>query len=180
MRKGISLVALVITIIVLIILTAAVFLTGGNVPKNAELSVFLSDVGNVQDAVTLKIANNLAEKYSKADGEDKDNYSKFTGIVTENSTVVVANDATAKGEAGTINGVKVWKIDNTADLGLSIPAGELGKYAIDANGGVYYWNNGAGKLIDNVTYYRNALMVSGTVSDSTTSVSAVTSISSAE
>ncbi|MDD4066563.1 MAG: hypothetical protein PHH22_01135 [Clostridia bacterium] len=50
MKKGISLVALIITIIVLIILTAAVVITGVNAPKNEQLAVFLNNISTVQEA----------------------------------------------------------------------------------------------------------------------------------
>ena len=60
MKKGISLVALIITIIVLIILTAAVVITGANTPENAQLAVWKNDVSAVQDAVILCMLNNMA------------------------------------------------------------------------------------------------------------------------
>src|SRR5574344_2094057 len=60
MKKGISLVALIITIIVLIILTAAVVITGANTPENAQLAVWKNDISAVQDAVTLCMLNNMA------------------------------------------------------------------------------------------------------------------------
>ena len=58
-KKGISLVALVITIIVLIILTAAVVITGINVPANAEKAVKDYNLTVVQDAVTLYVMNEM-------------------------------------------------------------------------------------------------------------------------
>ena len=54
-KKGISLVALVITIIVLIILTAAVVVTGINTPQNTEYAIKMYNQSMVQDAVTLYI-----------------------------------------------------------------------------------------------------------------------------
>ena len=58
-NKGISLVALIITIIVMVILTSAVVMVGINIPNNAQLVVFKTSVGNVQDAVTTKMLNNM-------------------------------------------------------------------------------------------------------------------------
>ena len=59
-KKGISLVALVITIIVLIILTGAVIITGVNVPTNASQAVADTNKATIQDAVTLAIMNHIA------------------------------------------------------------------------------------------------------------------------
>ena len=58
-KQGISLVALVITIIVLVILTAAVVITGINVPSEAKQAVELSDKATVQDAVTIYVMNEM-------------------------------------------------------------------------------------------------------------------------
>lgn len=159
MRKGISLVALVITIIVLIILTAAVFLTGADVPANAELSVFFQDVGNVQDAVVLQIAENLSKKYSPIpEGStmteaEQDAMTKYDVILSEADTAdILLEEPTTTKE---VEGVKVWSIAASPDdLGLSITSDELAKYAIDSKGTVYYYNGGDGKVIDGVTYYK--------------------------
>jgi type II secretory pathway pseudopilin PulG len=63
-KKGISLVALVITIIVLIILTAAVVITGINVPANAEEAVANYNLTVVQDAVTIYAMNEMFNSIS--------------------------------------------------------------------------------------------------------------------
>ena len=60
-RKGISLVALVITIIVLIILTAAVVVTGINTPRNTEYAIKMHNQSAVQDAVTLYIMTSMLD-----------------------------------------------------------------------------------------------------------------------
>ena len=54
-----------ITVIVMIILTSAVVLTGMNTPDNAQLVVFKTSVGNVQDAVTIKMLNNMINYQGK-------------------------------------------------------------------------------------------------------------------
>ena len=64
-KKGISLVALVITIIVLIILTGAVVITGVNVPQGGQQAVTDYNFGMVQDAVTLYIMNEISEDPTK-------------------------------------------------------------------------------------------------------------------
>ena len=63
-KKGISLVALVITIIVLIILTGAVIMTGLNAPSNASSAVAAYNTTVVQDAVTIYIMNYIHLYYS--------------------------------------------------------------------------------------------------------------------
>lgn len=183
MRKGISLVALVITIIVLIILTAAVFLTGADVPANAELSVFLNDVGNVQDAVVLQIAENLANKYDPdIDDATRNGMTKFDVIIEEPLKGILSSVDEEKTDAqvGTIQidddgtAFPVYAIEATPeDLGLSISQTDLAKYVIDEQGTVYYWNDGAGKYIDGKTYYKTAVLVEDKVEEGTTDVVAV-------
>ena len=58
-KAGISLVALIITIIVLIILTAAVIITGINTPENNEYAVKMHNKATLQDAVTLYVMTEM-------------------------------------------------------------------------------------------------------------------------
>ena len=58
-RRGISLVALIVTIIVMIILTAAVVVTGINTPRNTEYAIKMHNQAVVQDAVTLYIMTEM-------------------------------------------------------------------------------------------------------------------------
>ena len=87
MKKGISLVALIITIIVLIILTAAVVITGANTPENAQLAVWKNDVSAVQDAVTLCMLNNMAAAATNV-GMDF-NTVKWVGVTADNTAPAV-------------------------------------------------------------------------------------------
>ena len=60
-KKGISLIALIITIIVLMGLTATVVITGKNTPKNTEYAIKMHNYAAVQDAVTIYIMNTMLE-----------------------------------------------------------------------------------------------------------------------
>ena len=64
-KKGISLVALIITIIVMIILTAAVVVTGINTPRNTEYAIKMHNQAMVQDAVTLYIMTEMLNGITK-------------------------------------------------------------------------------------------------------------------
>ena len=104
-RKGISLVALVITIIVLVVLTGAVVITGVNVPQQGQLAVFKSNVSSIQDAVTLKMLNNMVDKIST-----RNENVKWIGVA---SGYTEANIAVAPNFNERINGVPVVALDNS-------------------------------------------------------------------
>lgn len=63
MKKGISLIVLVITILIMIILAGAIIITlsNQNIIGKATWSTFLSDRSNLQDQVTLKYAESMSE-----------------------------------------------------------------------------------------------------------------------
>ena len=68
MRRGISLVALVITIIVLVILTGTIVLTTFNngILGRSEEAVFKSDIQSFQEELTMYIMNKKAQfEYSE-------------------------------------------------------------------------------------------------------------------
>ena len=143
-RKGISLVALVITIIVLVVLTGAVVITGINVPQQGQLAVFKSNVSNVQDAVTLKMLNNMADK-TFSNNENV----KWIGVASGYTEESIANLSTF----GTkINGVDVVALDSSLKEGMQIKDEEFAKYYVDAEGIVYH----TGFTYDGVTYYNGS------------------------
>jgi len=51
-------IALVITITVSLILTAAVVMTGSNVPGTAELATFMNDISILQENISTKLMTN--------------------------------------------------------------------------------------------------------------------------
>ena len=76
-KKGISLIALVITIIVLLILVGAVILASRSVNDKAQLTVFFNNVSQIQDATTIKMLNNASEY-----AEENNSLYKWVGVAT--------------------------------------------------------------------------------------------------
>ena len=150
-RKGISLVALVITIIVLVVLTGAVVITGVNVPQQGQLAVFKNNISNVQDAVTLKMLNNMADKISS----NNENV-KWIGVISgyTDTTQVPIFDKN-------INGVQVAQLDSSLKESVNISESEFSKYYIDRNGIIYH----EGKNIDGVIYYNKNMQSSINLKD---------------
>ena len=72
MKKGISLIVLVITIIVMIIIAGAIIisLNGTNVVDRANEAVTKSDVANLKSALTLEYAEMMAVNYDPDTEED--------------------------------------------------------------------------------------------------------------
>ncbi len=154
MRKGISLVALIITIIVLIILTAAVIMTGGDSPAQAKQAVFFNDVTTVQEAVTLARLNN----YVAANTGDT-TVTEWTGILASGA-VEVNGISTCQGFA---SGAEVA-------LNLSMTNAQLNKFAVDPATGIVYLRTGV--IIDSKdasgsaitqTYYNKTAIVGSAV-----------------
>ena len=148
-RKGISLVALVITIIVLVVLTGAVVITGVNVPQQGQLAVFKNNVSNVQDAVTLKMLNNMAGKISS----NNDNV-KWIGVASGYTEESIGNPPAF---AAKINGVDVVALDTSLKNEMQIDDQEFAKYYVDAKGTVYH----TGFTYEGVTYYNASTSIEG-------------------
>ena len=66
MKKGISLISLIITIIVIIILAAIVIFTGLNTPDRANFAKFTQGISDLNLAITQDYANRKA-KYATKD-----------------------------------------------------------------------------------------------------------------
>ncbi len=154
MRKGISLVALIITIIVLIILTAAVVITGINTPQNAQLAVFLNNITTVQEAIDLKMLNNMA-KYATTEG-DLEKY-KWVGVIEGYTETNAENNDALPESVLQIAGQDVLSIDESLKNELSINETEVSKYYVTTLGQVYY----EGFEYNGITYY-NATITSAT------------------
>ena len=140
-RKGISLVALVITIIVLVVLTGAVVITGVNVPQQGQLAVFKTNVSSIQDAVTLKMLNNMVENASL----NSENV-KWIGVASGYTEASIANPPKFGWK---INGVKVVALDTSLKNEMQIKDEEFEKYYVDEKGTVYH----TGFTYDGITYY---------------------------
>ena len=68
MNKGVSLVSMIITIIVIIILASIVIFTGMDTPEQATFSRFLEELSNIKVAVGTKRANNFENSGDMNDG----------------------------------------------------------------------------------------------------------------
>ncbi|MDD4067032.1 MAG: hypothetical protein PHH22_03565, partial [Clostridia bacterium] len=155
MKKGISLVALIITIIVLIILTAAVVITGINTPQNAQLAVFLNNITTVQEAVNLKMLNNMA-KYATSDLDLEK--CKWVGVIQGYTEENAENNDALPESTQQIAGQDVLSIDESLKNELSINAEELVKYFVTLTGQVYY----EGFEYNGVTYYNKDSIITAT------------------
>jgi len=151
MKKGISLVALIITIIVLIILTAAVVLTSVNTPQTAQLAVFYNNIATVQEAVRLQMNNNLT-KYV-ANGTNNLIKYKWVGVVKDYTENNAEDGISPSFNSATIQGINVAKIDFTIKKNISISDEEFGKYYVDNKGIVYY----EGFIYDGIKYYNRLI-----------------------
>ena len=156
MRKGISLVALIITIIVLIILTAAVVITGANTPQNAQLAVFLNNTSIMQEAINLKILNNMS-KYATSDLDIEK--CKWIGVIEGYTEEDVRNNISIPESTIQIDRQDVLSIDESLKSSLSINEEELSKYFVTLTGKAYhegfeyngntYYNKDAIKTLEN-------------------------------
>jgi len=146
MKKGISLVALIITIIVLIILTAAVVIIGVNTPQNAQLAVFLNNITTVEEAINLKMLNNMA-KYATSDLDIEK--CKWIGVIEGYTEEDVRNNVPVPESILQIAGQDVLSIDESLKNELSINEEELAKYFVTLTGRVYY----EGFEYNGITYY---------------------------
>src|SRR5574344_969030 len=147
MRKGISLVALIITIIVLIVLTAAVILTGMQTPENAQLAVFYNNIGSVQEAVTLKMMNNMSHYATE---EVDINRYKWVGVIQGYDEIQAQTQAPDfQNSEKEINGIKVIQVSEDMARNLSIDRTSLQDYYVSEKAVVYH----NGVTIKGITYY---------------------------
>ena len=159
MKKGISLVALIITIIVLIILTAAVVIIGANTPQNAQLAVFLNNITTVQEAINLKMLNNMA-KYATSDLDLEK--CKWIGVIEGYTETNAENNDALPESTSQIEGQEVLSIDGSLKNELSINEDELAKYFVTLTGQVYY----EGFEYNGITYYNKDSIVTATQGES--------------
>lgn len=131
-KKGISLVALVITIIVLIILTAAVVVTGINTPQNTEYAIKMYNQSMVQDAVTLYIMTSMLDEF--------DSYDPTSGAIKAPDVSTFIDDLYKDGKwvKPVVNGEK----GASARLGINMTEAELDENFTLSPEGVVGWISG--------------------------------------
>ena len=139
MKKGISLITLVITIIVIVILASTVIFTlnSTNIIENSNEAVFKSDISSYQDELTLYIASKMMEDSNFKKEELNAGTSEITNIITsmkdshkeifsiKNGDLVIDENANKKlkewaNEVGINSGVKAvtneYEISTVEDL----------------------------------------------------------------
>jgi len=156
MKKGISLVALIITIIVLIILTAAVIMSEEGTWEISELAVFKNDVSTVQEAVTTKILNNSI--YAAVNVKNAETY-KWVGVAED----YIYDETTGPTFNVVINGISTVKLSEAIKENINISDTELSQYYVDNKGIIYYYDvtTQKGFEYEGITYY-NATMTNQT------------------
>ncbi|MEG0073284.1 MAG: hypothetical protein RR922_05360 [Clostridia bacterium] len=124
MKKGMSLIVLVITILVMIILAGVVIvsLSQNNPIGQANTAVILSDLNAAKSTVSLYAANKLANN--------------TLGAGSVSTTKLSEADGELTGTAITIAG-KTDKFYKTVNTKLGISAPKLGQYVSDESGNVY-------------------------------------------
>ena len=162
MKKGISLVALIITIIVLIILTAAVIWSSGDTPEQTKLAVFYNDITVVQEAVTTKMLTNYVDDAISSLGEAS-SVNKWKNILSSDTITGKAVN-TASGVATLYQ----FKAGAGTVLGVGLKDAEMAEYSVDpATGTVYYTRGIYAKLgnSNSIIYNRSLSVVASEVGD---------------
>lgn len=146
MKKGVSLVILIVSVIVILVLSSAVILNSRKVPSTVDLAVFLSDIGNMQDLVDMTTMNNMVKATNEgAKTTEEIRKAQWVGVI-KNYNVEEGFKSTH-----TVNGKNVAVLDGQSlSQQLSLGASEVEKYGVDENGTVYIIE---GLLINGVTYY---------------------------
>jgi len=147
MKKGISLVALIITIVVLIILTGVVVLNVNAPIEEAVYAKFANDVSVIQESVTMNLLENEA-RYAR---DQKAQLLKWIGIV-DGYTEEMANEGIEppfNNSTIVIKGNRVLKLSSAMKKNINIAEVEFDNYYVDAKGKVYH----SGLQIGENTYY---------------------------
>ena len=137
-ERGISLIALVITIIVIIILAAIAFNSSTSTISKANYSKFVSNIGEVQDAIQTKTVT--VKGFAMANGMQVTDGQAYNYVAKGGSS---ESDFLPEAQvpAYTI-------IEETADIGIDLPeikvntpteTGVKVKYAVTKEGKVFIW-----------------------------------------
>ena len=137
-KRGISLIALVITIIVIIILAAIAFNSSTSTISKANYSKFVSNIGEVQDAIQTKTVT--VKGFAMAGG---------TQVTDGQAYNYVANGGSSESDFLPEAQVPDYTIiEETADIGIDLPeikvntpteTGVKVKYAVTKEGKVFVW-----------------------------------------
>ena len=147
MKKGISLVALIITIIVLIILTSVVVFNMDGPLEEATYAKFANDVSVIQESITMNLLDNEA-RYAI---NEKSKLLRWVGII-DGYTEEMANQGIEPNFAKStvvIQGNRVLKISSEMKKNINLSEVEFDNYYVDAKGKVYH----VGFKVGDNTYY---------------------------
>ncbi len=150
-KKGISLIVLTITVVVLILLVGALIISGVNAQKRGTFAIFANNITALQDEVTLKMLNNTIEGTSN--GYIIENY-KWEGVVQgytyDNENANIEPIFNQK-----INGVDAVNLAEEMREGTNMTAEEFAKYYVDKRGVLYYYDTltGNGFEYEGIIYY---------------------------
>ena len=137
-ERGISLIALVITIIVIIILAAIAFNSSTNTISKANYSKFVSNIGEVQDAIQTKTVT--VKGFAMAGGTQVTDGQVYNYVAKGGSS---ESDFLPEAQ---VPGYTI--IEETADIGIDLPeikvntpteTGVKVKYAVTKEGKVFIW-----------------------------------------
>lgn len=130
-KKGITLVALIITMVVMAVFISSIVFVGVGAIEEAQFAEFNSRVSKVEEAVNLKISANLL-KYAENDLD----YYQWVGVI-EGYTESDAQNSTALQVAKDINGVSVYTVETDILDKIKITENQ-NNYYIDIDGTAYY------------------------------------------
>ena len=137
-ERGISLIALVITIIVIIILAAIAFNSSTSTISKANYSKFVSNIGEVQDAIQTKTVT--VKGFAMAGGTQVTDGQVYNYVAKGGSS---ESDFLPEAQ---VPGYTI--IEETADIGIDLPeikvntpteTGVKVKYAVTKEGKVFIW-----------------------------------------
>ncbi len=130
-KRGITLVALIITMVVMAIFVSSIVFLGVGAIEEAQLAEFNSRVSKVEEAVNLSISANLL-KYA----ENELDFYQWVGVI-EGYTESDAQNSTALQVTKDIDGISVYRVETDILDKLKITENQ-NNYYIDIDGTAYY------------------------------------------
>jgi len=130
-KKGITLVTLVITMVVMAIFVSSIVFVGVGAIEEAQFAEFNSRIAKVEEAVNLSVSANLL-KYEENDLA----FYQWVGVIEGYTESDAQNDITLQ-VAKEINGVSVYRVETDILNKLKITENQ-NNYYIDIDGTAYY------------------------------------------
>lgn len=149
-KKGISLVILTITIIVMIILASVVIYIAADTTNNSKMAAFASDLEQVEDLVNeYYLANGTLPVVSSATGYNK---TQFTGLITNGKSTLVSEIISNGDDSAVFYKLDLSKLDiESTKRGLEADGDTTDAYFVASNTfNVYYLK---GRKIANDYYF---------------------------